>query len=204
MAHKLTKKQLEKIRQIVQQSVRPTPSKPRFDWKVWAGIAIGILGLILGALGLRARPTVSLESPLDPKDILTTPFVISNDGMLDLENIEVQTFLIQIQYQNLWLERKSIGLKYFPPSKTLGIGERETVPLARLIKPTYPVITADVALIVTFTPQFLPFMRKTKVFRFITIRQPDGLLRLEQEPASDALEEYREVIRKAKQNFDLK
>jgi hypothetical protein len=178
----------------------PSPSKPthekwKWDWKYWLALAIGIIGLILGAITLQARPTVSLEAPLDPRNVLSTPFVISNDGMLALENVEVASFLIRVADINGNLQMGNIGGGYVPPSALLEAGERETVPFKHFLSSDAPIIEADVALVVTFSPQFLAIIKETRVFRFVAVRQANGLLRLVQEPANDALQQYRKIMK---------
>jgi len=205
MAHKPTKKQLEKIRQLVRQEITIISAKSRrnLDWKFWVGLGIAVLGLILTAIGLRARPTVSLESPLNSNDVFATPFVISNDGILDLENVEVASFLIQARYENGGVAAGIMGINYIPPSAILQPGERETVPFRHFLKIDARPIDADMALIVTFTPQFLPFFKKTKAFRFVTARQANGTLRLQQEPENGALQQYEQLIENARKQFHI-
>jgi hypothetical protein len=198
MAHKLTRKQSEKLRQLVREEISESRKKRKFDWKYWVATGLALLGLLLGAISLRARPTVALESPLDSRNVLSTPIVISNDGMMALRDVEVASFVIQAGYQNHDLEMGSIGSSYTPPGAALESGERETVLFEHFFREDRPIIQADIALIVTFSPEFLPFFRRTRVFRFSTARQANGTLSLEHIPAADAFEKYRKVIDEVK------
>src|ERR1700675_4778951 len=95
--------------------------------KWWTAIVVTIVLGIPTFLGLRAHPSVSLESPLDPKDVYSTPLVISNDGILDLNDVRVATLVIEIQYPAHKLEVGNIVSSYALDTPTIGIGEKKTV-----------------------------------------------------------------------------
>jgi hypothetical protein len=85
---------------------------------------IALLGLIVGGLaliGLRARPTVSLDAPLDVNDVLSTPFLISNDGMLALRDVQVVSYGVRIQYLGGSDETNNVISQYVPPSRVIEV-----------------------------------------------------------------------------------
>lgn len=146
---------------------------------------------MLATMTLRARPTLSLEEPLNPLDILTTPVVISNDGMLPLNNVDVATFIIDVRYLGGGEQYHSIGVNYVPPSRELDIGEKRTVPFREFVNKLYPPIFADVLMVVSFNRKYIPFSETSRAFRFVTQTQADGKLRFEQQPAGgDIIDEY--------------
>jgi len=191
MSRKPTKKQLQKLAQELKPHLI---GKTKWDWKSWLGIGLAILGLVLGALGLQVKPTVSLEPPTSQEDILTTPVEISNDGIfLAMKNVEVSTFLVKVGYSSGNLTMEDIGVGYTPPGETLEAGDRQTVSFHRLLpapKDGSFVIKADIALVVSFTPEYLPFWKRTKVFRFIAVPEGKNRLRFQPQPASNVLQEY--------------
>ena len=52
---------------------------------------IGAIGTLLGIgtslLALASRISMSSDSPINPSDIMSTPFVVSNDGPLDIHDV---------------------------------------------------------------------------------------------------------------------
>ena len=173
---------------------QPVPVEAKWDWKYWAAFFVTVAGVVLGAIALRARPTTSLEPPLDPNDVLTTRVVLSNDGMLDLENVTVASVEEEVIFGNMGRSIKSLGEEYSPPARALEIGEKETVEFLTFFKANVPIVSADIGLIVRFTPEFLPFLRRTKAFRFKTVKQADGHLRLEEQPQGELLRDYKQMI----------
>jgi hypothetical protein len=176
------------------------PSRWTWDWKYSLATALAIAGLILGAISLQARPTVSLEAPLDPADVLTTPFVISNDGMLSLNSVNVESYFSRIGYGDPpnGADRYSIGRGFSPRNQTLEIGEKETVRVGHFMYTNTPPVTyADIAWIVYFRSPFIPILRH-RVFRFVTVRQKDGTLRLQEQAAGNILNEYELALKESK------
>ena len=169
------------------------------------GLAIGLLSLILGAigliLGLQAGLTVSLQPPLDPDDVLTAQFEITNNGLLDLKDVRIRAFEIRVEDTNRNLRERGIGAGYTPPAETLMPGESKTVPFKTFISTDAPLAYADIAIIAFFRPAYMPFWQKRRAFRFVTIRQAGGSLRLQKQPAADALAQYDRTIEELRKRF---
>jgi hypothetical protein len=191
-------------KEILERRESPPPRKPaqqpstvEWDWKFWAGLSLAIAGLILTALGLQARPAVSLEAPLDPKDVLTTPIEFNNGGWLDLEDVKIITFVRKIERLGNIIS-SNITFGFVPPTKTLMVAETTTVLLTDLIKSTehQAITSADIALIAFYKPAYFPFWPKRKAFRFVAARQADGTLRLQPQPAEDTLDRYDQLVNK--------
>src|SRR2546430_923941 len=100
----------------------------KLDWKFWVALFVGIVGAVLTAIGLQARPSISLEPPLNPNDVFTSQFVISNDGWLDLNRVHVFAYAKEIRYDHGMVMKDLRGTEDPYMSHTLTIGERQTVP----------------------------------------------------------------------------
>jgi hypothetical protein len=135
-----------------------------------------------------------LDPPLDAANPLTAQVVLSNDGMLPLEDVSVASFIGQANYEQGSTANGNLGTGFTPNNQTLDIGDRETVPLGSFFHAyTNRMTYADVALIVSFKPKFMPFWSRTKPFRFKTVKQADGTLRFQQQPPGDILDQYEQV-----------
>jgi hypothetical protein len=173
-------------------------AKKEFDWVGRIGFAATILGLLIGALVLVARPTISLEAPIDPDDILSTQVAISNDGALPLEDVDVAVWIRKIRGPKSTSIRMA-GTKYQPPSREMGIGDRKTITLSPISADVgNPVFEADIGLIICYRPAYVPqwlWFGKPKVFRFDSINKTDGSTRLRQQPDDGKiLPEYERLI----------
>jgi|GEM_PF-5623146 len=136
---------------------------------------------------------MSLEAPLDPDDVLSTPFVLSNDGALSLEDVNGAMMMKGFQDSR----HNTIGLattdwNLMPISHEIKPGEKRTVPAPfnKLVKTNSPVVAGDYAILVSFKPAYLPFWTKHRGFRFTIARQSDGRSRFEQQPSEGVEDEY--------------
>ena len=154
-------------------------------------------------LGLQAGPSVSMQPPLDRKNILTTQFEITNGGLLSLKDVRIKAFEIIIVSGGVLRER-NIGGGYTPPTKSLITGETQTVAFKTFITSNAPIAHADIALIAFFKPAYMPFWKKRVAFRFATVRQDTGYLRLQKQPAADALAQYDQTLEKLRKTFPIK
>jgi hypothetical protein len=201
MRGKPPKKGAGKHKHRDQPTPKPQISKWKWDWKYWLAL---VLSLLIGALGLRAIPTVSLETPLNPDDVLSTPIVISNDGLLALTNVNVATYVVQEQWGLNAAAHDTFGAGYYPPNQRLEPGEAETVPFRTLVSAGEGVsklTCADVALIVSFQVEYIPFIRRIRPFRFKTMGQKDGTLRFQKQPPGDVANRFQTQVKKASELY---
>ncbi len=168
----------------------------RLDWKFWVSLAIAIAGLILAALTMIPKPSIALEAPLDPRNVLTTRFVISNDGVLSLKKVKINLVKLNVSSANDTASSRNLGRGYIPPAEQLEPGDKETVPFYDFIDVQLPIVSADIALVADFKPIFAFFPTRRKAFRFKTTQQADGTLRLEAQPPGDVLEIYDDILKK--------
>jgi len=176
-----------------QRKVAPKKS----GWRDPLNLCIGLASLVLGIpgfLGLLSGPTVSLGSPLDPNDVFTTPVEINNNGLLGLKDVRVQSYVV-IYLTAISETRDEVNAGYQPPNNILRVGETQTVALQAMLHPSMLHLNRrtevlDIALIAFYKPAFMPFWPKRTAFRFRSVFQSDGKLRLIKVPAGDALEQY--------------
>jgi len=175
-------------------------------WKIleWSlGIGIGVAGLTLTALQFQARPTVSLDAPLDPKDVLTTQIVISNDGLTDLQALDVQTFFKTIELPRHSVVSDNIGSRPIL-GHMLAVGEKETVQPEQIFDfgpgMSNKTIKLDFAMMFKFRPAYWPFSKR-RFFRFEMARNADGTQRLHQIPAGDIDKDYDATVKRMRDNL---
>lgn len=177
------------------QGKKQKPKIPwKWDWKYWLGTFIAVIGLYIT---LEARPTVAFDLPLNPYNVMSTPVVLSNDGFLTLDEVQVATYVSDIHYRLSGVQQDVSSEGYFPVGE-LTRDHKETVPLYSYVGATIAgrpdeINSADVSLIVSYKLEYLPFIKREDAFRFITVRQSDGNLRFIQEPTGDVLERYRKM-----------
>jgi hypothetical protein len=138
-------------------------------------------------------PVASVTPPLDPDNILTSRIVLSNNWWTDLIDLSVTSFFEHVTDSRHNESAKEIGIRYTPNTKVLDAGATVPVPFSGLAKFTGVALYADIGLIVTYHPRYWPF-KKRKAFRFKTIKQSNGQLRLEQLPPNTLLEDYDEAV----------
>jgi hypothetical protein len=139
-----------------------------------------LLGLAVGALALLPRISVSPpSSQVDPNNVLSVSFDISNTGYIPLEDVSAKLAAGDIGAPNapgIHAKRKPNGAPefwvYFPIIQNqhhyLGLDERFTInPESQM---GGFVSQADIAVIVSYQPWFIPW-RREKSFRFFA--KPD-------------------------------
>lgn len=178
----------------------PEEPAPRKEWDVKFWIAF-VIALILGAIQLRPKPIASLDTPLDPRDVLTTPIVIVNGGDLPLSNVSVTCFELATFSEGRGFGHDNLAEDYVLPSKTLNWGEAKTVPLYHFFAPGNK-IESDILLVVSYQMEYVPFFHRKKAFLFRTVKQADGNLRFVQEPAEEAFEHFNKEYERIKTGRD--
>jgi len=159
-----------------------------------------VLAVIALVLGMQARPTVSLDTPLDPASVLTTPVVLSNDGPLALTDVHVYAFVLEINMPGLHL--KNTGASgYIPPSGRMEPGEKKTVPIGQFLSYPGKFDKLDMLTVIEFRPAYMPFWRKRREFRFSGETQADGNMRLQQQPVGDAEERFDKAVKELHGNI---
>lgn len=153
-------------------------------WQIFGGIA-----LVVGFVAIfYPRISVSPSSSLDPQSPLLTPFVISNDGNIDLTDIKYMLGMRNIKFVDgrEFTGETNFTSRFTGPNNTiakLSVGEKSTILSPLQFNPGGAVDFADVAIVVGFKPSFLP-IKMEKVFRFITSKGNNGKLNWYAQPLS--------------------
>lgn len=165
-------------------------------WQIFGGIA-----LIVGFVALfYPKISVYASSSLDPQSALLTPFVISNDGNIPINDVQYRLGVQEIRFTN---GQKMIGQPNFTSSFSgpgnsvakISPDEKFTILSPLQFNPSGIVAFADIAVIIDFNPAFLPF-KMHKVFRFITSTGADGKLYWYAQPVSKTTTELSHLYTK--------
>jgi hypothetical protein len=181
-----------------QPKKRKRSRKSKDNLTFFVGTALGVLGLILGSIALipimRAKPTVSLEPPLDPGNVFSTPFEIRNSGEVSLHNIRAAVLMKGFRDAgNMTIDMGSSGWRILSTPDTLDPNDSVTVaPFDHTIRTVFPIVAGDYAVVLLYRPSFFPFTRM-RGFRFTVVQQADGHSRLVPQPEADVVTEYEEA-----------
>lgn len=142
-----------------------------------------LLGTALAAVALLPRIIVDSSVPVDPNNPMSASFTIINSSVIPLENIRVALGIGQIVTGS-----KQIDPNFIPSFESriartnwnhrrLSVDERYTVTIGDIFQLGAGVNLsgADIAIVVTYNPWFIPINRD-KVVRFVTKMQTDGRL----------------------------
>ena len=170
----------------------PQPKKPVNTGKIvrtslrWAkrlsAFFLASLGLATGYLSLIPRLSVSQDHPLNVNDPFSTPFILSNDGPLGINALELSCLIIDAKGKGA--EIQNINMSMGLAIKRMEPGERATIPCTPAPASLgVPLESGDAAVIVTFRPDFV-FWKKLRAFRFTTLLSSDGHLYWYPQPAT--------------------
>jgi hypothetical protein len=132
-------------------------------WKI-AIFLVGIPGLYASVLSVLPRVSVTPEENIHPADPLLAPFVISNDGLLDIHSVG---FLCIVDYlgtnRDIYMENTAVG-GVNEPIGDLGAGGRTTTICGSLIDMTSAgdYREAHITIQIAFRPDFLPWKTHRK------------------------------------------
>ena len=153
------------------------PSKFKLIWRWLCAICGAILTIAGIYYNYSSKLTIEAEVSLNPQDPFATPFSIRNDSIFDLRSVHCETFIRKLRTLkdgDVIGDSSLIGI--LPPIPNLESGESTTFFVsANQIGYDSPYCYADVEIIVSFRPVFLPY-RKTVDSRFSTEIAIDGTL----------------------------
>jgi hypothetical protein len=147
------------------------------------GLFLTVLGLVLTVIGLIAlvellpRLSATYLSPVNPSDVLRTNFTVTNDGYFRLTDVRSGCFVwaVWIDPKNLHKTDPDVGYAWVstenPLNKVLYPNEAFTVPCvggshASSLVP--PMGAGDIAIVVSFRPWPFSFVKRRKLFRFVS------------------------------------
>jgi hypothetical protein len=141
---------------------------------VLSTVVVTSLGVVTGYLALVPKVTIVQGDLLNPQDAFTEKFVISNDGPLGINSVNVECFVVNMQYED------SVSINSSPVVRPaavdrMDVGERLTVPPC----PFQPIAgvklkEADISIWVGFRPDFT-WWHLHRGFRFFTTNDSNGV-----------------------------
>lgn len=156
-----------------------------------------LLGLVLTTLGLVAlvellpRPSVSASSPFDPEYILESRFTVTNDGYLDITNVQAVCFInLAVNPTGGTLKNSVFGVSgnylNMINGSVLRPSQSFTVPC---LDPgvLMPTIGADIAIVVYYRPWPFVFWHSRRFFRFVS-RHTSKSVTWDKQPSDSAIE----------------
>jgi hypothetical protein len=147
------------------------------------------LGIVTGYLALLPRVSVSQNEQLDPSNTFSSPFIISNDGPLPMENVRFTCGIVDVKHENgpEMVGDANFGTTFFvlkdkngKPS-VMNFGSLEMMPGERSTMPSCsypwlnPIENADVGIVVDFRIGY-SFFSTRRIFRFGTLKDSAGKL----------------------------
>ncbi len=150
-----------------------------------------LVGGISGVASLLPRVSLSSEESLDVSDPFSTPFVVSNEGLLDLNDVKIFCGVERVVALDGHVEVQGPG-NYgagFPvasfAAERIEPGQKQSFVCKFHLPKRFPVNYADIAVAVSFRPEW-GIWRKEKLYGFHTVRSLDGTLHWLQHPANES------------------
>jgi len=178
-----------KRRGRTQDKVQLSPTKTQLKtekspWQ-WFGILsptgklAAAIALILTVAGsyFSFSPKIFVEAsyPMETKNLFTTPFVISNDGVLPVHSVSYHIIIRRAvnEIGGTVIANKGKGMQpteYLVP--ILQAGEKATTGIP---SPFGNIVSGDIDFVVSYRPSFIPWTQE-KIFRFGSSKESDGKL----------------------------
>lgn len=137
---------------------------------------LATFGLVASAFGvdsyLASRLSMTPGAAINPVDTFSTPFVLTNGGYLTAKDVEVNCHYDRVidLSRNLFKDNAAYEIKY----DEVRANHPATVQ-CRLFDHDSPWSEADIRLVVSYRPSFLPW-RETETYKFMVVRGPDGTI----------------------------
>jgi hypothetical protein len=180
--HLSTHQMLEKILQHIEQ---PNKFWYRLTWGKVLG-AFTIVGCLASLIFFWPRFTITQSEPVDPKDVFSAAFVLTNTGWTSLHHVRIEYAIARTTFDNgmgpiigdphyksrLWLTSWD--------EPVVGIDQQATITVEQLFNGEH-VESCDMAIVVVYQPWVIPYDREG-VFRFVAKRQTNHQLYWYAEP----------------------
>jgi len=145
---------------------------------------VALVGFSAAILQHVPKISVYPEQTLDPKNAFAAPFRVSNEGYLDIHDLEFKCVIEKAVYggDRLFLDNikethdwDNIRVMHPGGSRfvTCNSALRDETP--NMIRAPWPLTHAVIRILVTFRPAFLPW-RSQKEFRFHTVHSADEVV----------------------------
>ncbi len=142
-------------------------------------LSLRYIGLILSIIGtiyfFSPKIKIYPGEPLNPSNPFKTPFIIENQTILSIYNIEFSYVLRKIEAKESNQLIKNIGTLFISDPIPLLRGNESTTTFCASPKMLTPVTSADIEITVKYKPKFFP-IQKSLSMRFNTYPNKNGNL----------------------------
>ena len=168
----------QESKQKVTAELESTPLRRTISrsWKIALGgitLVATSLGVVTGYLTLVPKVSVSQNQPLDPKDLFSTPFIVTNEGPLGINDVQIRCIILDVKSGGLTIKNIQTTSEELKVS-SMEIGERGTFPCGPRLT-NVPYDYAKVVFTVIFRPDFVPW-HVTRFFGFRTLEDSEKRL----------------------------
>lgn len=147
----------------------------------WFGLSVKIvvvlatcLGLVVTLYSLFARIGVTSDSPINPDDPFSSPFTLSNKGILPIYDVLFSCTLRDVKWQDGGVSNIRTKTNA-APIKRINAGEATTT-FCKFFPYELKIKSADIEVEVKYRPAYLPWSKRSSI-RFGTVTESDGTLR---------------------------
>lgn len=135
------------------------------------------IGLFLAVYAFASKISVTSSESLNPSNPFATPFIIRNDSLLSLKSVTIKCGLRDVKCQGAYFDN-CYSQTRLPPIPCLKTNEPTTFLVPFPLR-GFPVLSADIDIIVSYKPLWFPLwlpLKRQKVFRFSTCKSSNGTL----------------------------
>jgi hypothetical protein len=176
-------------RQHVVDSIHPKKTRNWAKFLKRVALIPGAIATFLAIYGALPKLGISSSETLDPNNIFASPFIVKNESLFPVREVEYMFHIVEAQTRKPSIEIKNnvVSQHQKIATPTLRRGESGQT-LVRLVGGSGArVTTADIVVFIRFRPAFLPF-RQIEKYRFTTKKHVDGSLRWLPAPISELSE----------------
>jgi hypothetical protein len=158
------------------------PQLPEPARRGWPGVGAKVLwtafGVVAGLASIVAvfpRFSIAVDAPLDPADVLTTPFLVTYEGYFPVANVQYSCVRERVIWEGrIFSEGDTITTADRP--RLVQPGDAQTISCHEGTFPTRgrKIRLVDISIRVSYDPFLLPFIHRESVFLFHGTRQSDG------------------------------
>lgn len=135
-----------------------------------------ILGLIMAYFKFSTKLSILPSGPIDVSNPFSTPFILKNESLLPIYNVRPHRCIIR----NINNRSMGINVNLVAPAITrIASGETTTfiLPVSELGFENTQINYINIEIVVFYCAAFIPFYKKEKHVRFVTIKSKDGNLK---------------------------
>ncbi|MCU1226355.1 MAG: hypothetical protein JWQ42_4448 [Edaphobacter sp.] len=176
------------IKNMRRESAKPKPQKAEQlaplgpvqnylnPWKIISTLAL-LSSLWISFAWFLPELSAEPSAQVYPSDPFSSPFVIKNEGNFSLDDVNGSCHIERMELQGNSNVSNGDAFNYMTPVRSLASREPTTIFCRSAVETNIPILSGDISLRVTYSPSICPFIKRTKIFRFTTISQPNKSLR---------------------------